>query len=283
MSWHVTNETGRLRDVLLCPPTFYHWIPTNAVALHTLAAATQFDKDAAGQQFDGLVSILRECGVTCHLLKPDPAVPYQVYTRDSSVTTPWGTLLTQLRLEERRGELASILEFYGAGGFWQCISAGTLEGGDVHLLRDGVALIGWSGVRTTEPAAAQLAGWLRDAGWQVRLQPFAEHFLHLDVLFCMATPTLAVACIEVLGDDFRAWLEGLGIDVIEASYREVMAMSCNILALGDNRVISPAHSSRLNAALREASVTVFDPALNWFAQGGGSVHCMTMPLRRDPV
>jgi N-dimethylarginine dimethylaminohydrolase len=60
-----------------------------------------------------------------------------------------------------------------------------------------------------------------------------------------------------------------------------MAMSCNILALGDNRVISPAHSTRLNAALREAGVTVFDPALNWFAQGGGSVHCMTMPLRRD--
>jgi arginine deiminase len=48
-------------------------------------------------------------------------------------------------------------------------------------------------------------------------------------------------------------------------------------------VISPAHSTRLNAALRAEGVEVFDPELDEFARGGGSVHCMTMPLLRDPV
>jgi arginine deiminase len=48
-------------------------------------------------------------------------------------------------------------------------------------------------------------------------------------------------------------------------------------------VISPAHSTRLNAVLREEGVTVFDPPLDCFAQGGGSIHCMTMPLRREPI
>jgi N-dimethylarginine dimethylaminohydrolase len=99
----------------------------------------------------------------------------------------------------------------------------------------------------------------------------------------MATETLAVACIEVLGDDFAAWLQTLGIRTIPATYREVMAMSCNILALGANRVISPAHSTRLNAALRDAGVIVVDPPLDCFAQGGGSIHCMTMPLRREAL
>jgi arginine deiminase len=117
----------------------------------------------------------------------------------------------------------------------------------------------------------------------VRLQSFAEHFLHLDVLFCMATEGLAVACIDVLGDDFAAWLERHGIRVIEASYREVMAMSCNLLSLGRDRVISPRHSARINAALRAEGVAVLDPDLETFALGGGSVHCMTMPLRRDPL
>ena len=73
------------------------------------------------------------------------------------------------------------------------------------------------------------------------------------------------------------------IQVIRASYAEVMAMSCNLLSLGDDRVISPAHSTRLNAALRAEGVEVFDPELDEFARGGGSVHCMTMPLLRDPV
>jgi arginine deiminase len=71
------------------------------------------------------------------------------------------------------------------------------------------------------------------------------------------------------------------VSILPASYAEVMAMSCNLLALGDDRVISPAHSTRINAALRAEGVTVFDPALDEFARGGGSVHCMTMPLRRD--
>jgi N-dimethylarginine dimethylaminohydrolase len=99
----------------------------------------------------------------------------------------------------------------------------------------------------------------------------------------MATDKIAIACIDVLGEEFAAWLGALGIGIIDASYREVMAMSCNILALGGNRVISPAHSVRLNAALRAAGVAVLDPPLDCFAAGGGSIHCMTMPLRREPV
>jgi N-dimethylarginine dimethylaminohydrolase len=92
-----------------------------------------------------------------------------------------------------------------------------------------------------------------------------------------------VACIDVLGEEFERFLNDRQISVLRASYAEVMAMSCNLLALGDDRVISPAHSTRLNAALRAEGVTVFDPELDEFARGGGSVHCMTMPLARDPI
>jgi len=117
----------------------------------------------------------------------------------------------------------------------------------------------------------------------VRLEEFPEHFLHLDVLFCMATDSLAVACIDVLGDHFARYLGHHGIEIVAASYPEVMAMSCNLLALGDNRVISPAHSVRINAELRVRGVTVIDPPLDVFARGGGSIHCMTMPLRREAL
>jgi N-dimethylarginine dimethylaminohydrolase len=71
--------------------------------------------------------------------------------------------------------------------------------------------------------------------------------------------------------------------VIEATYREVMAMSCNLLALGGDRVASPAHSKRINAALRAEGLEVLDPELDLFTAGGGSVHCMTMPLAHEPA
>lgn len=282
MPWHVESETGILRDVLLCPPTHYAWIPSNAVAVHTLQSGAALDRAQLEAQFAGLTTALTEAGVRLHYLTPDPHLPYQVYTRDSSQTTPWGVLLTQLEKPQRRGEAGEIARFYGAD-FWHCATAGSIEGGDIHIIRPGLAIIGWSEVRTTRAGAEQLAGWLRAAGWEVRLQPFAAHFLHLDVLFCMVTDQLAVACTEVLGEDFTAFCGAHGITLLPATYREVMEMSCNVLALGANRVISPAHSVRLNAELRARGITVMDPPLDMFAQGGGSVHCMTMPLARDPL
>ena len=282
MQWTVNSETGVLTDVLLCPPDHYRWLDTNVVAHQTLAAATWFDAGRARAQFAGLVEILRQEGVRPHFLAPDPHLPYQVYTRDSSQTTPWGPVLTQMRMPQRRGEYAAVIDFHGPG-FWKYASAGTCEGGDIHIIRPGLLLIGYSGVRTDLEGARQLAVWFEAQGWQAHLQPFAEHFLHLDVLFCMARDDLAICCLQALGPRFDRWLESNGIEVIEADYAEVMAMSCNVLALGGGRVVSPAHSVRINAELRERGVTVFDPPLDVFAQGGGSVHCMTMPLRRERI
>jgi arginine deiminase len=282
-AWSVDSETGVLTDVLLCRPDHYHWIETNAIAAQTLGSGRHIDTQRLQSQFRELEDALDQAGVWRHYIEPEPHLPYQVYTRDSSQTTPWGIALTQLALPARRGEVASILRFHGPkGGFWRYCSRAAIEGGDIHIIRPGLLVVGWSGVRTTKEGAAQFAGWFAEEGWETKLQSFPEHFLHLDVLFCMATDKLAVACIEVLGDDFADWLKAQGIGVIAATYREVMAMSCNLLALGRDRVISPRHSKRINASLRAEGVTVYDPDLDLFAAGGGSVHCMTMPLARKP-
>jgi N-dimethylarginine dimethylaminohydrolase len=284
MRWRVESETGRLRDVLLCRPENYQWIDTNAVAHATLSSGAANDPARLLRQYAELEAALVQAGVTLHYTAPEPHLPYQVYTRDSSQTTPWGPVLTQLAMKQRRGEYASLLEFHGAtDGFWKFATAGTVEGGDIHVVKPGLLVIGHSGVRTNEAGARQFAGWFEAQGWETKLVPFAEHFLHLDVLFCMATPRLAVACIDVLGEEFETFLTERQISVVRASYAEVMAMSCNLLALGDDRVVSPAHSVRINATLRAEGVTVFDPELDEFARGGGSVHCMTMPLARDGV
>jgi N-dimethylarginine dimethylaminohydrolase len=284
MRWHADSETGVLRDVLLCPPDNYQWIDTNAVAHATLTSGAANDPKRLQAQYFQLESALQSAGVALHYTHPEPHLPYQVYTRDSSQTTPWGPVLTSLAMRQRRGEYASLLNFHAQyDGFYKYTTAGTVEGGDIHIIRPGLLMIGHSGVRTSEVGAKQFAGFFETHGWETKLIPFAEHFLHLDVLFCMATPRLAVACIDVLGEDFETFLRERQISVLRATYAEVMAMSCNLLALGNDRVISPAHSVRLNEVLRAEGVEVFNPELDEFARGGGSVHCMTMPLLREPI
>lgn len=279
----LASETGRLTEVLVCPPDHYRWLPTNAIARRTLAAGgAQPSLQALAAQHRELVEALEQAGARVHLLPPEPHLPYMAYTRDSVVVTHRGPVLCQLERPQRRGEYAPLLDWHAAAGsgFWRLSSAGTLEGGDVHILRPGLAVIGESGGRTNAAGAGQLATWLRAEGWEVRIEPFDEHFLHLDVLFCMAAPGLAVACTEVLDPGFTAWLAARGIRCIPVPYRAAMALGCNILSLGAGRVISARGSRELNAALRAEGLTVLDPELSLFTAGGGGPHCLTCPLAR---
>lgn len=282
MTWTLTSETGRLRDVLLCRPVNYRWIPTNAIARATLAAGRPLDPAALAAEYAELEAALDEAGAERHYLRPEAGLPYQVYTRDSVQLAPGGPCLTMLAMAQRRGEYAAVLEFFGHR-MWRMATQGTVEGGDIHLIRPGLAAIGTSGGRTSVAGAEQFAGWLRAEGWEVALVPFDDHFLHLDVIFSMAAPGLALACRDALPDSFLAWCRDRQIRLIDVGYRAAMEdMACNVLALGAGRVISPRHSRATNAALRAEGLTVLDPELRLFAHGGGSAHCMTMPLRRDP-
>jgi len=281
--WTVASETGRLTEVLVCPPDHYRWIPTNAVARRSLARGAQPDLQALAAQHRELVDALAGAGATVHVLPPQPHLPYMAYTRDSVVVTHRGPVLCQLERPQRRGEYAHLLEWHASHGsrMWRMSSAGTLEGGDVHIIRPGLAAIGMTGGRTDLAGAEQLARWLRAEGWEVRIEPFDEHFLHLDLLFCMAAPGLAVACLDALDPGFVAWLKDGGIRCIPVPYREAMRLGCNILSLGMGRVISARQSRDLNAALRAEGVTVLDPELSLFTAGGGGPHCLTCPLGRE--
>ncbi len=283
--WGIDSEYGTLRDVLLCKPDHYDWFPLNAVARASIASGERPDPRDVQREFAELEAALDQGGVRRHYVTPEPHLGAQVYTRDSSQMTPWGPLLTRMYKPQRQGEYAPILDFYRGLGcaMWRHANHGCIEGGDIAIIRPGLLVIGYTGTRTDLDGATQLARWFEAAGWEARLVPIDEHFLHIDVLFCMAAEGLAVGCTQVLDDGFQEWLAARGIRLLDASYREVMDLCCNLLALGDGRVISARHSTRLNAALRAEGLTVLDPDLRVITRGGGGVHCMTMPLRRDAV
>jgi N-dimethylarginine dimethylaminohydrolase len=283
IAWGAASDTGVLSEVLLARPAHYRWIPANAVARATLDAGAAADAAAAAAQHAELEDALSGAGVGLRHVVPEAHLPYQVYTRDAVQMTHRGAVLTQLARPERRGEYASVLRALDehAVPVWQMASAGTLEGGDIHLIRPGLAAIGVSGGRTDEAGAAQLARWLEHEGWEVTTVRFPEHFLHLDLLFAMAAEGVAVACSDVLDEGFLAWLGAHGVRLIPSTYREAMALAGNVLALGDGRVLSARGSVRINAALRAEGLVVLDPELSVFTAGGGGPRCLTAPLRRE--
>ncbi len=83
-AWGVDSEHGRLLDVLLCSPENFRWRATSAISTATLESGRAFEPAAAASQHAEMVAAYEQAGVRCHFLKPDPALPYQVFTRDSS-------------------------------------------------------------------------------------------------------------------------------------------------------------------------------------------------------
>jgi N-dimethylarginine dimethylaminohydrolase len=281
--WGVDSEHGRLLDVLLCQPDNFRWRATSAITQATLDAGHRYDPELAASQHATLAAVYEEAGVTCHFLDPDPALHYQVFTRDSSTMGPNGTVITQPAQWWRRGEYAPAIRFHQEAGIpvRGMITAGTLEGGDVMIVEPGAVLIGCGETRTQELAARQLAGWFEEDGWEARVQPVPERYVHIDVLVAVLAEKLAAACTEVLPSSALEWLRGKDFDLIEVSEEQAFTLGVNAISLGDERVVSAAGAVELNARLRERGLGVIEVDLSMFTLGGGGPHCLSQALRRE--
>jgi N-dimethylarginine dimethylaminohydrolase len=285
MNWGADSETGRLTDVLLCPPDNFRWLPTSAISRQTLDSGRRFEPETARAQHAELVSIYERAGVTCHYLEPDPALPYQVFARDSSVMTPWGTLVTQLKQWWRRGEYAAVIRFHEEAGIpiWKMATAGAIEGGDVMVVEPGVALIGTGEERTEGQTARQLAGWFESEGWEARVEPIPGVFVHIDVLCAIVAPKLAAVCTEVVSGGLVAWFEAKGFEILEVPASEAFELGVNAISLGDDRVLSGAGARSLNEQMSARGLELLTPDLSMFTLGGGGAHCLGQALHREPA
>jgi N-dimethylarginine dimethylaminohydrolase len=283
--WGIDSEYGRLRDVLVGPVDHFSWQAGNSVAQRSERVGLHFDFATARAQHAEMLDVYRQAGVKCHILPAAAELPYQIFARDSSVMTPWGAVIMQCQKPYRRGEYAACLRFYLDTGIpiYDLVTAGNVEGGDFMVLKPGVAACGYSGERSIEPAVRQLQSWFEMEGWEFHTYAFDSHFLHLDVQLGMLAEGLAVVCVEAVEPELVTWLKSKGIRIIDVPYSDAMQLGCNVVALGDERVLVPASSRNLIAACRAEGLTVYAPDVSMIGNGGGAVHCMCQALRRDPV
>ncbi len=287
--WGINSEYGVLRDVLLGSPDAFRWLGEenaqySALVRDTLRRGFRFDRDLALRQHAEMVDAYRQAGVAVHLLDASEEQPYGVYARDSNFMTPFGAVVTQLANPRRRGEYANVLRFYLSHDIpvYDLVSAGNFEGGDFNMIAPGCVLIGYTGLRGEEVAARQVGGWMEAEGIEVRYAPIDEYYVHIDLMVCMLAEKLAAVCLDTTDPDIVAWIEAKGIEVVPVSFRETMGLGCNVVALGNDRVLSSTAAPELNARLQALGFEVYAPDMSQFQLAGGGVHCMCQPLRRDP-
>jgi N-dimethylarginine dimethylaminohydrolase len=282
-AWGADSEYGRLTDVLVCRPDNFRWLPTSAITRATLESDRRFDPEAARAQHGELLSAYEGAGVTTHFLDADPALPYQVFARDSSVMTPWGAFVTQPKQRWRRGEYAPVIRFYQERGIpiWRMATAGAIEGGDVMIVEPGAVVIGNGEERTEEPAARQLAAWFEAEGWEARVEPIPGVFVHIDVLMAVVAPRLAAVCVELVSAGLVAWLRAKRFEILEVPPEDAFHLGVNAISLGDDRVLTGSGARSLNEQLRARGLELFAPNLEMYTLGGGGAHCLGQAIRRE--
>jgi N-dimethylarginine dimethylaminohydrolase len=287
-AWGIDNDYAVLRDVLLGRPEYYRWVAAGPLIGRTLANAHKtgvaFDRQLAMAQHAEMVRIYEDAGVTCHYLEPDEVLHRNFFARDSSVMTPWGAIICHMQLKCRRADYVSAIRFYQDSDIpiWNYVTAGHFEGGDFVILEPGTVLIGHCGERSEEAGADQVAGWVRDKGWEAEVAPISREFVHMDGLVVPLAPKLVVTCLAALEGWLVDWLRAKGFDFVDVDYAEARNLGVNLVALGDRRVLSMRQSVGLNAKLRSLGFEVFDPEMSMFTLGGGGVHCLCQALHRDP-
>ena len=136
-----------------------------------------------------------DAGVNCHFLEPDPALPYQVFARDSSVMRRARSSPSAHQCW-RRGEYAPVIRFYQEAEIpiRQMVTAGAIEGGDVMIVEPGCVLIG-NGEERTQSGGDATRRLVRGRGLGGAGRADPGHFVHIDVLVAVLGEKLAAVCV----------------------------------------------------------------------------------------
>lgn len=280
--WGFRNETDPLCDVLLGPPDYLFHRATSSLSRKHLRTGS-CNLQTAQSQHAELVDAYRHFGVNVHQLEAQPELTMQVYSRDSSVMTPYGAFITALSQWWRRGENYAAIRAYEKLGIpiYDMVTAGTFEGGDFNVIEERCVLIGCGGARTQEEGARQVANWFETEGWEVRIAFIDEYYVHIDLMVVPIAEKLTAVCLACTEPDIVSWLRSKGHEIIDVPFQDTMALGCNMMSLGKDKIIAPSSSVTLIENLRARGFEVASIDTAEISKTGGGIHCMAQALRRD--
>jgi len=280
--WGFRNETDPLTDVLLGRADHLRHMATSSLSRKTLREHPANIRIAKAQHQE-LQSAYEHFGVRVHWHPPELELPMQDYSRDSSVMTPYGAIITAMANWWRRGENYAVIRTYERLGIpiYDMVTAATFEGGDFNVIEEGCVLIGCGGGRTQEEGARQVEGWFKKEGWETRLAFFDEYYVHIDLMVVPIAKRLTAVCLACTEPALVSWLRDKAHEIVDVPFEDTLNLGCNFMSLGRDQVIVPKSSRSLIQQLRAHGFDVAEVDMSEISKTGGGIQCMARALRRE--
>ena len=279
-----------LQRVLVCSPETAGWNrPERSARWRELGFQHEPNFALAQAQHQALCRELESAGADVVAMPDAPDLTLDaVYTHDASLATDFGLILmrpgkvTRAPEAQHHGAFCSQLAILT---FAQLAPAGNTEAGDIVWLDCKTLLVG-HGYRTNAAGIQQMRDLLAPKGIEVLSAPLPHgtgpsaclHLMSLmslldDHTILVDLPWLAVETVELL--------QSRGFHFIEIDSSERDTLACNVLALGNHRLLAIEENHRTNARLRHAGFDLRTfPGAELCINGGGGPTCLTRPLLR---
>ncbi|BCB05538.1 dimethylarginine dimethylaminohydrolase family protein [Bacillus sp. KH172YL63] len=272
---YCANEYGKLKKVMVVSPEYMRINEIiNETQKHFLKENINIDK--AVEQHKTFVETLEKHGSEVIHLTPSPAFNEQVFTRDIGFTIHEHFFVASMNTDVRSGEVETLKNWLKANEVPSRGLLHSIEGGDV--LVDGENI--WIGVsgRTNQLAIQSLRNQLPE--YTVHEIPLKDDILHLDCVFTIISSEWAIVYPPAFSPEDLALIKE-HYQVITVSDDEQFQMGPNVLAIGDNKIISLVQNHSMNERIRDKGFEVIELDLSEIIKSGGSFRCCTLPLIRE--
>jgi N-dimethylarginine dimethylaminohydrolase len=285
------SMTGTLERVLVCSPRAAGWDqPQRVASWRELGFQHTPDFAAAQSQHEALCRELTAVGAEVVEMSSAPDLSLDaVYAHDASLPTDCGLIVLRPGKPNRVAEgphHASFCETLDIPTFGQITFPGTAEAGDIVWLNAKTLLIG-HGFRTNADGIHQMRALLAPKNVEVLSAPLPygpgpSACLHLMSLISLLDDKTALVDLSWLAVETVELLQSQGFDFIEIEVSERETLACNVLALGNNRLLAIEENRKTNARLRQAGFDVRTfPGSELCINGSGGPTCLTRPLLRQ--
>lgn len=279
-----------LRRVLVCSPRAAGWdTPGQSRGWQQLGFRHAPAFAAAQQQHEELCQQLQACGAEVLHLPPSADLSLDaVYTHDPSILSDVGLLVLHPakanRVEEARHH-KTFLHSLGIPITGEIRNPAAAEGGDMVWLDAKTLLVG-HGYRTNTAGIFQIRAVLAPAGVQVLAAPLPygagpSECLHLMSLMSVLDEKTVLVDLPWLAVETVELLKARGYHFIEIDPAERATLACNVLSLGERRLLALEENAKTNHRLRSAGFDLRTfPGSELCINGGGGPTCLTRPLLR---
>lgn len=282
---------GKLEKVLVCSPRSCGWNQPERVALwQELGFHHAPDFKLAQSQHEVLRQELERAGA--EVIELPEAQDFSLdaaYAHDASLSTDFGLIAMRLGKPNRIPEglvQGSFCVSMGIPTFGEIAGPGTTEAGDIVWLDSNTLLVG-HGYRTNSAGIAQLREMLQPKGVDVLSAPLPygpgpSACLHLMSLISLLDETTALVDLPWIAVETVELLKSRGFRFIEIDYSERDTLACNVLSLGEKRLLAIEENVKTNDRLRRAGFDVRTfPGSEICINGSGGPTCLTRPLLRS--